>query len=227
MIARENPNQSASTVAAGAETGVAWADQFDGANAWLINLRPTPRQKLSALAAVAVLLVAVASVAPYEARPLPRFAAFVPFLNATILVTDLITAVLLFTLFSMSRSRALLVLAGGYLFTALIVVPHALTFPGAFSPKGLLGAGPQTTAWLYIFWHLGFPTSLLLYVWLKDEEYAVQGSLRSAIGWCTAISIGLVLGLVWLTIVGDPFLPRLFLNVLDLTPLGFYVTYFD
>jgi signal transduction histidine kinase len=152
-------------------------------------------------------------------------AAFVPFLNATILVTDLITAVLLFTLFSISRSRALLVLAGGYLFTALIVIPHALTFPGAFLPRGLLGAGPQTAAWLYIFWHLGFPTSLLLYVWLKDEEYTVQGS--SAIGWCTAISISLVLGLVWLTIDGDPFLPRLFLNVSDLTPLGLYVTYFD
>lgn len=225
MIARANPDQSASTVAAGAETGVAWADQFDGANAWLINLRPTPRQKLSALAAVAALLVAGASVAPYAARPLQRFAAFVPFLNATILVTDLITAVLLFTLFSMSRSRALLLLAGGYLFTALIVIPHALTFPGAFLPKGLLGAGPQTAAWLYIFWHLGFPTSLLLYVWLKDEEYTVQGS--SAIGWCTAISISLVLGLVWLTIDGDPLLPRLFLNESDLTPLGFYVTYFD
>jgi signal transduction histidine kinase len=225
MIARANPDQSASTVAAGAETGVAWADQFDGANAWLINLRPTPRQKLSALAAVAALLVAGASVAPYAARPLQRFAAFVPFLNATILVTDLITAVLLFTLFSMSRSRALLVLAGGYFFTALIVIPHALTFPGAFLPKGLLGAGPQTAAWLYIFWHLGFPTSLLLYVWLKDEEYTVQGS--SAIGWCTAISISLVLGLVWLTIDGDPLLPRLFLNESDLTPLGFYVTYFD
>ncbi len=227
MIARANPDQSASAVAAGAETTVAWADQFDGANAWLINLRPTSRQKLSALAAVAVLLVAAACVAPYAARPLQRFAAFVPFLNATILVTDLITAVLLFTLFSISRSRALLVLAGGYLFTALIVIPHALTFPGAFLPKGLLGAGPQTAAWLYIFWHLGFPTSLLLYVWLKDEEYTVQGSLRSAIGWCTAISISLVLGLVWITTVGDPLLPRLFLNVSDLTALGFYVTYFD
>ena len=168
MIARANPNQSASTVAAGAETALAWADQFDGANVGLINLQPTPRQKLSALAAVAVLLVAVTSVAPYASKMLPRFAAFIPFINATILVTDLITAILLFAHFSISRSWALLVLAGGYLFTALIVIPHALTFPGAFSPKGLLGAGPQTTAWLYIFWHLGFPTSLLLYVWLKE-----------------------------------------------------------
>jgi hypothetical protein len=33
---------------------------------------------------------------------------------------------------------------------------HALSFPGLFSPRGLLGAGPQTTAWLYMFWHGGF-----------------------------------------------------------------------
>ena len=224
---RANLNQSARTVAEGAEPTLAWADQLDGANIGLTKLQPTPRQKLSALATVAVLLIAVTSVAPYTTKTLPRFAAFIPFINATILVTDLITAILLFAHFSISRSRALLILAGGYLFTALIVVPHALTFPGAFSPEGLLGAGPQTTAWLYTFWHLGFPTSLLLYVWLKDEEYTVQGSLRSAIGWCVAISISLVLGLAWLNIVGDPFLPRLFLNVSDLTPLGFYVTYFD
>jgi signal transduction histidine kinase len=224
---RANLKPSAPTVAASAEPTLTWADQFDAANIGLIKLQPTRRQKLSALATVSVLLIAVTSVSPYTAKALPRFAAFIPFINATILVTDLITAILLFALFSISRSRALLVLAGGYLFTALIVVPHALTFPNAFSPEGLLGAGPQTTAWLYTFWHIGFPTALLLYVWQKDDEYTVQGSLRSAIGWCVAISISLVLALAWLTIVGDPFLPRLFLNLSDLTPLGFYVTYFD
>ena len=225
MIAAANLRQSASAASAGATP--AWADQFDAANIGLIKLQPSRRQELSALATVSILLIAVTSVSPYTAKPLPRFAAFIPFINATILVTDLITAILLFAHFSISRSRALLVLAGGYLFTAVIVIPHALTFPGAFSPKGLLGAGPQTTAWLYTFWHLGFPISLSLYVWLKDEEYTVQGSIPSAIGSCTAISISLVLGLVWLTTVGDPFLPRLFMNVSDLAPLGYYVNYFE
>jgi signal transduction histidine kinase len=107
------------------------------------------------------------------------------------------------------------------------VIPHALTFPGAFSPTGLLGAGPQTTAWLYTFWHLGFPAGLLMYVWLKDEDRAVKGSVRSAIGWCSAITISLALGIACFAIMGDPFLPRLFKNVLELTPLGFAVSYFD
>jgi signal transduction histidine kinase len=36
------------------------------------------------------------------------------------------------------RWRALLVLANGFLFTGLIIIPHALTFPGAFAATGLL-----------------------------------------------------------------------------------------
>ena len=44
-----------------------------------------------------------------------------------------------------------------------MIIPHALTFPGAFSPTGLLGAGLQTTAWLYWFWHVVFPLALLGY----------------------------------------------------------------
>jgi len=227
MTSRTNPNQSPNLAASTATTASASSDQFDATNIGLINLQPTSRQKLSALVAVAILLFAMASVAPYAPKMLPRFAAFIPFINAAISVTDLITATLLFAHFSISRSPALLVLAGSYLFTALIVIPHALTFPGAFSPTGLLGAGPQTTAWLYTFWHLGFPAGLLLYVWLKDGDHAFQGSLRSAIGWCTTISVGLVVGLTCLAIIGDPLLPRQFQNVLELTSFGFYATYFD
>ena len=52
----------------------------------------------------------------------------------------LITAVLLFGQFNFLRSRALFVLASGYLFTAFIAFAHALTSPGVFSPTGWLGA---------------------------------------------------------------------------------------
>ena len=44
-----------------------------------------------------------------------------------------------------------------YLFTGCMAVVHTLSFPGLFAPGGLLGAGPQTTAWLYMFWHGVFP----------------------------------------------------------------------
>ena len=52
----------------------------------------------------------------------------------------------------------------------MIVIPHALTFPGAFAPTGLLGAGLQSTGWLYYFWHSGLPASVLAYACLKDLD---------------------------------------------------------
>lgn len=193
----------------------------------LINLQPTARQSRIALRAVVLLFFTVAIVAPFASVTLPVFAAFVPFLNATILVTDLITAILLFAQFSISGSRALLVLAGGYLFTALIVIPHALTFPGAFAPAGFLGAGVQTTAWLYIFWHFGFPAALSAYALLKNDPSGIRGSIRSAIGRCVAITVGIVLALTGIAIVADPYLPRLFSSAKDLTTLGMFAPLVD
>lgn len=91
--------------------------------------------------------------------------------------SSIITAVLLFGQyrilhqFNVLRSRAVLVLACAYLFTACLAVIHALTFPGLFSATGLLGAGPQTTAWLYMFWHGGFPLLVIGYVAIRDNSY--------------------------------------------------------
>jgi signal transduction histidine kinase len=223
-------NPAVGAVHLGREAMLASRDELDDPKIGLVDLPPTPRQTRSALAVVVVLLLAFGITAPFAATPLPQFSAFIPFLNATILVTDSITALLLFAQFSIYRSHALLALAAGYLFTALIVIPHALTFPGAFAPAGLLGAGVQSTAWLYIFWHLGFPTALLAYAWLSHEKRAkrpAQGLVRSSIGWCVAITMSLAFGLVWLAIAGDPLLPRLFFDATHVTPLGIYGTTFD
>ena len=106
----------------------------------LTNLPPTSGERRFALIVVVLQFVACAVIAPIPAT-VPRIDGFIPFILAIISVADLITAVLLFSQASFPASRALLVLANGYLFSAFIVIPHALTFPGAFTPKGLLGAG--------------------------------------------------------------------------------------
>jgi hypothetical protein len=66
--------------------------------------------------------------------------------------TDLITAVLLFGQFAQHKTRALLVLASGYLFDALIIIPHTMSFPGLFAPQGLMGSGPQTLRSRVLCW---------------------------------------------------------------------------
>src|SRR4029078_13477052 len=112
--------------------------------------------------------------APFARLQLAPVPAFIPIVAATLVINDLITAVLLLGQFRLVRSRALLVLAGAYLFTACMTVAHALTFPGLFAAAGLLGAGPHSTAWLYVFWHSGFPILVVAYALLKDEPSALR-----------------------------------------------------
>jgi PAS domain S-box-containing protein len=123
------------------------------------------------LAVAAVVLSAALFIAlvPFARIPLAPVWAFIPIYESALAINDLITAVLLFAQFWILRSRSLLLLACGYLFTAAMVVVHALTFPGLFSATGLFGAGPQSTAWLYMFWHAGFPIVVIAYVFTQED----------------------------------------------------------
>ena len=130
--------------------------------------RPVDRRMALAVAAASALIFALT--VPFAKVQLPTIWAFIPSYQAALATNDLITAVLLYAQFGLLRSRALLLLAAGYLFTALMAVVHMLTFPGLFAPTGLLGATPQSTAWLYMFWHGGFPLMVIGYVLMKDRN---------------------------------------------------------
>ena len=95
-------------------------------------------------------------------------AAFVPAYATAMFVCDSITAILLFAQFSILRSRAILVIASGYLFAALILIPWILTFPGVFVAGGLIG-GLQSTSWLYFLQHSGFSLFVTGYALSKDR----------------------------------------------------------
>ena len=162
------------------------------------------------LAGVVVLLslaVFVAAV-PFARQPLPRVTAFIPAYESALVISDLITAALLFGQFSIIRSRALLVLASGYLFCGLIEIAHGLTYPDVFSATGLLGAGTQSTAWLYMFWHGGFPLAVLGYALLKNRPAAAAGlSEGFAIAASVVVVTGFVAVLTLLATAGEASLP--------------------
>jgi signal transduction histidine kinase len=193
----------------------------------LSSLAPSRRQRRLAAAVVLALLAAfVVTAGPLSSVQLGRIDAFIPAYAMAMLVIDSITAVLLFAQFSILRSRALLVIASGYLFTALIIIPWVLTFPGVFAPSGLLGAGLQSTVWLYILWHGGFIMFVIAYALLKDTDPASrpwQGSAASAILSSVAMTAAMV-GVVTLTATAeDPFLPPVMLDAVRLSTLWFYV----
>src|SRR6266568_6567217 len=150
----------------------------------LCTLPAGHRDKRLAFAVMLISAVLFVAAVPFVRLALPKVPAFIPAYEAALAINDLITAVLLFGQFTRSRSRALLTLSCGYLFSGLIVIPHALTFPDAFSATGLLGAGEQTTAWLYVFWHGGFPLFVLGYALLRDGGTAAKqlhGDVRATV----------------------------------------------
>jgi len=135
----------------------------------LSTVEPDRAQKRMVLAVLAVSVIVFLGAAPYAKVPLPALPAFLPAYQSAYVVVTLVTAILLVSQFRVQRSWSLLILAGAYLFDALMAVVHALSFPGLFAPTGLLGAGPQTTAWLYFMWHGGFPLFVTGYAFLKRE----------------------------------------------------------
>jgi diguanylate cyclase (GGDEF)-like protein len=161
------------------------------------------------LAAAAVLASTVIFLllAPFAKLPLPHLPVFIPIYQAALIINDLITVVLLLGQRQLARGKALSLLACGYLFTALMSGVHALTFPGLFSPAGLLGAGPQTTAWLYMFWHGGFPLIVVVYGHLASRRTPPRRgvvTLAGAAAVCCAVC-----GLTLLATVGQHFLPAI------------------
>lgn len=123
-----------------------------------------------ALWVVSLSLLGFIAAIPFARVPLMQVPAFVPVYQSALIVNDAITAILLFAQLTFLRSRALLVLANAYVFTAVIAALHLFTFPGLFSATGWLAARPQSTAWLYMFWHGTFPLAVIAYVLLKNSD---------------------------------------------------------
>jgi signal transduction histidine kinase len=196
----------------------------------LSSLAPSVAQKRLALALVLVSLVAFfVTTAFLSAIKLPRIDPFIPMYAATMFVNDSITAVLLFAQFSILRSRALLAISGGYLFTALMLIPWTLTFPGVFTPGGLLGAGLQSTVSLYILWHAGFPAFVIGYALLKEDDPDKRlrhGSVRGAIFATVAVITALVCAATVLVTAGHDRLPHIMLDTVRLSRAWSYAAGF-
>ncbi|MBY5357795.1 two-component sensor histidine kinase [Rhizobium leguminosarum] len=193
----------------------------------LSELSPGSAQKWLALAVVFGLLVLVFIAVGVLSNVQPhRIDAFVPAYTTAMFVSDSITAILLFAQFSILRSRAILVIASGFVFTALILIPWILAFPGVFVPgRGLIG-GLQSTSWLYFSWHAGFSMFVIGYALLKDAETDKRfwrGSAGAAIAISVALTAVVVLAAAYVCVALNAMLPGVVLDSLRLGPLWPYM----
>jgi signal transduction histidine kinase len=152
---------------------------------------------------------------------LARVPAFLPMYLMAMFLTDSFTATLLFAQFAISRTLANLVIASGYLFAAITVIPYSLTFPGVFAPEGVIG-GLQSTAWLFILWHAGFPAFVIGYALLKDAAPGKRiwlGNVYTGIAVSVALTAAAVSAAVFLCLAGEAYSPVIIADTFRFSPL--------
>jgi diguanylate cyclase (GGDEF)-like protein len=122
----------------------------------------TRKQTVTAGITALLILLVFAIAVPRANVALPVVGPFMPMCALTVFTTAGIAAFLLAAQFTATRQPILGALGGAYAFTALAVAVQLLTFPGVFTPTGLLGAGRHSSAWMWVFWHGGFPFFVIL-----------------------------------------------------------------
>ncbi|HYX46696.1 MAG TPA: ATP-binding protein [Sphingomicrobium sp.] len=186
----------------------------------LFDTPPDRHEIRLGLAVVALLFALLIFILPLRNIQLGAIDAFIPIINTAMLVGELIIATLLYSQATVFRSRALTVLASGYVFSALMLVPHALTFPGAFTPTGLLGAEVSTTAWLAMFRRYAIPIAIVSYAFLKRADLAALAETRHSPRILEGVLAAITLAVLMtaLATVGHNWLPSLAVNARNGVP---------
>jgi diguanylate cyclase (GGDEF)-like protein len=135
-----------------------------------------------------------------------------------VIITELLSAALLFNQFVESRAAWLAAVATGYTFVGFCVVGYLLTFPGVFSAGGFFGASLPTALLVWCIWHAGFPLAALAGVWLRRARRRVAISTSRVVAWCVGASAVASAAALYFCIHAAPVLPDL-LDAHGFTPL--------
>ena len=183
-----------------------------------MNERRLGRGHVVAAAVIITLIIVIGVLSvPYGARPLGVNSGFLPAFGSLTFIGDLITAILLFAQARALRERTLAHLGAAYFFSAAVIVPHLLAFPGVFDPAPLIGTS-VSAIWLWTFWHAGFALGVVNFAvrrqTLTDKPVAVWPFMLGAAGF--------VLALALVATIGAPMLPIVLVNgsYIRLTTLG-------
>ena len=191
----------------------------------LSNLPADRRQEGLAVCLASLLLIGFLFPLRFAHVQLPPSGGVIVLVAAITFIVDLITATLLFIQFSVSGLAAVAALASGYLLSGVLMIPYVLTFPGAFSPSGLLGAGLETSPYLFMFWHAVPSSAVIAYVLLKERRQAAPRSSQSLrhIILFSVISISTtVCAFTWFVTANEALLPAVLRDGIHVSPLWHY-----
>lgn len=173
-------------------------------------LPASPSQRRFALTVAAIITLVALATLPFARLPGPVIAPFIPATATAIILLDLITALMFLLQFRQYGRPAVLLLGCAYLYTGFVVIPYILVFPGVFSADGLLGAGPQSAAWLWMFWHGGFPALLLAHAAILHKELNAKTVMQWPVARIMPAIAAVLLAVIALTLLvtlGHDWLP--------------------
>ena len=171
----------------------------------------------SAAAVVGLIITAGLLAIPYGSLRLGPNTGFLPAFGSLTFMGDFITALLLFSRARASNDTALAWLGSAYLFSAAIIIPHLLAFPGVFGPVSLIGTS-ASAVWLWVFWHGGFALGVINFAVRKPTTAERPVAIwRFVLG-----TFGLAVAAALLATAGEWLLPTILVNgsYARLVPLG-------
>ena len=175
-------------------------------------------QRRTAAYSCAVGLVLTLALLPFARVAAPPVASFFLINQTLLIVAYALSAWVLAGQYRRAPGPPLLVMTAGTLYTALIILLQLLSLPGIAGPGRLLGHGPETTTWLWTFWHLGPPVCAVVYAMApRQGSTSGQWSGHRSIGLPIAFGLAIVaaalaaaaatVGLRWLPhqVTGDDY----------------------
>ena len=145
-----------------------------------------------AAAVAAAFIVATAALLPRAAGDAHVGPGFIPSYQTALIVIYTLTALLLIAEFRRSRTLAMLLLGAGSALTAAICLLQLLSFPGTLAVGRVFGPGPETTSWLWTFWHLVPPLYAILYVFADRRDSRPPALAGRLLLWSVLGTIGLL-----------------------------------
>ncbi len=181
----------------------------------ILQQQVTRRAVFLAALVAASIIAATLLILPYSSEQFPVIKPFLTIFATAVCLVESLTAYFLAFQFFSSRNPFLAALSGAYGFTAVIVFFQILVFPGEFSATGLLGAGPQSAIWIWVFWHGGFPVFVILALLLRAKPF-----MSGREHWLPRIGVALMIAgpttavaLAYLAIAGKALLPPIITGI--------------
>ncbi|MBP0495960.1 MASE4 domain-containing protein [Pararoseomonas indoligenes] len=177
----------------------------------------TPAMRGQRLAAGCLCLLAVVATVfllPFADVAGPAIPGFMLVHQTSLVIAYGLSAWVLFAQFRRAPAMPLLLIAAGTLYTAAIVLLQLLSVPNLVAGGRVLGAGPETTTWLWTFWHLGPPACTIAYALTlrraQDRPMPRKAGALAALAALSAAGLSAVistLGLPWLPhqVTGDDY----------------------